>query len=304
MFPQIGDDPSGPLSIDKGRRSNPVSPTEGVRGHRLLPDPQLCGSGSRLCRDRTGPACAVGRSTRPVRAVEPVAGRGRTPRRHRRWRPGRLYLCRGCSSCSPPCAWPWAPTSRRCPPRRRSHLPGPGESGGRRTGRRRPDGCRCEGNGARPQAVEGAAGSVLQRPAPEEGLVPDRAQGHRHDQAHPQGVDDPDRGLLVRPDAGRERAHRRAPPGREGADDPQRPPVHEGDAGRPQGDRRQALPLELHLPVHGRVPEQAEPVQQHAHQVLLVLPGRSVQGRPGRRVGEPDAQRRHPPVERPLLHLR
>ena len=147
-------------------------------------------------------------------------------------------------------------------------------------------------------------GPFFNDPRRKEGLVPHRAEGHRHDQAHAPGLDDPDRGLLVRPDAGREGAHRRAPSWREGADDPQRPPVHQGDASDPQGDRSEALPLELHLPVHGRVPEQAEPVQQHAHEVLLVLPGRQVQGRPRRGVGQHDAQRRHPPVERPLLHLR
>ena len=146
-------------------------------------------------------------------------------------------------------------------------------------------------------------GPFFNDPRRKEGLVPHRAEGHRHDQAHAPGLDDPDRGLLLRPDAGREGAHRRAPAWRQGADDPQRPPVHQGDASDPQGDRGEALPLELHLPVHGRVPEQAEPVQQHAHEVLLVLPGRQVEGRAGRGVGQHDAQRRHPPVERPLLHL-
>ena len=152
--------------------------------------------------------------------------------------------------------------------------------------------------------VEGAQRAVLQRPAPQGGSFPDRAQGRRHDQAHAQGVLHPDRRLLVRPEERRVGDRRGPPAWREGADASQRPLGHRGDEDDPQRDRHRPVGEELHLQVQDELPQRGERVQQPALQVLPLQPGRQVQGRDRHRLGQHDAQRRHPPVERPLLHVR
>ena len=92
------------------------------------------------------------------------------------------------------------------------------------------------GKGRRWKAFKGP---YFNDPHLQDRALPDREQGHRHDPAHTQGLDDPDRGLLLRPAAGREGAHRGAPSRSEGADAAQRPPGHQGHEGDPGGDRNQ-----------------------------------------------------------------
>ena len=157
---------------------------------------------------------------------------------------------------------------------------------------------------AEAEQVGGLQRPLLQRPPSRQGSLPDRAAGDQDDQQHAQGLVDQDRDLLLRPPAGRTRAGGGPPSRGAGADAPQRPlgdARHEGGARRDRQEPRQG---QLHLQVQAELPGSGQRVQQPAHEVLPVQPGREVRGRPGGGLGQHDAQRRRPPVERPLLHRR
>ena len=157
------------------------------------------------------------------------------------------------------CRWGWWPPDRRTESRR------PPTDGG--------------GGQAEAEQVGGLQRPLLQRPASRQGSLPDRAAGDQDDQQHAQGLVDQDRDLLLRPPAGRPRAGGGPPSRGAGADAPQRPlgdARHEGGARR---DRQEPQQGQLHLQVQAELPGSGQRVQQPAHEVLPVQPGREVRGR-------------------------